>query len=111
MILKDLQEDKKPFGEWVISYEGKAFYAILVKVRDEHEFIYADEKCLELAQAIKQLVDGKAQYADWSSRKDIKNQLNMDMTILLYENGYLSEWDEEIFEKVKEQAENFQKYI
>lgn len=31
----------------------------------------------------------------------------MDLTILLYQNGYPPEWDEEVFEKVMEQAENF----
>lgn len=98
-ILNDMQGDKESFGKLGFSYEEKAFYDILVKVRDEHKFKYADEKCLELAKAIKQLVDDKAQYADWSSRDDIKNQLNMDLTVLLYENGYPPEWDEEIFEK------------
>ena len=43
-------------------------------------------------------------------RDDIKNQLNMELTVLLYQNGYPPEWDEEVFEKVMEQAENFKKY-
>ena len=34
----------------------------------------------------------------------------MDLTILLYQNGYPPEWDEEVFEKVMEQAENYKKY-
>ena len=55
-------------------------------------------------------MDDKAQFADWSTRADIKNQLNMDLTILLYRNGYPPEWDEEVFEKVLEQAENFKKH-
>lgn len=71
-----------------ISFEEKAFYDILVKVRDDHHFEYADDKCVVLAKEIKKLVDDKAQYADWASRDDIKNQLNMDLTILLYQNGY-----------------------
>jgi hypothetical protein len=71
---------------------------------------YADEKCVTLAKEIKLLVDDKAQFADWSTRDDIKNQLNMDLTVLLYKNGYPPEWDEEVFEKVLEQAENFKKW-
>ena len=59
---------------------------------------------------IKILVDDKAQFADWSTRDDIKNQLNMDLTVLLYKNGYPPEWDEEVFERVLEQAENFKKW-
>ena len=34
----------------------------------------------------------------------------MDLTVLLYKNGYPPEWDEEVFEKVMEQAENFKKH-
>ncbi|MDR2670767.1 MAG: DUF3387 domain-containing protein [Oscillospiraceae bacterium] len=83
---------------------------MLVRVRDDHGFPYADEKCLALAKEIKKLVDDKAQFADWSIRADIKNQLNMDLTVLLYKNGYPPEWDEEVFEKVLEQAENFKKW-
>ena len=109
-ILQDLQQDKTSFEKLGISYEEKAFYDILVKVRDEHGFPYEEEKCLLLAKKIKELVDDKAQFADWSTRDDIKNQLNMDLTVLLYKNGYPPEWDEEVFEKVMEQAENFKKY-
>ena len=109
-ILRELQDDKSSFEKLGITVEDKAFYDILVKVRDDHGFPYADEKCLVLAKKIKELVDDKAQFADWSTRDDIKNQLNMDLTILLYQNGYPPEWDEEVFEKVMEQAENFKKY-
>lgn len=110
-ILGDIQIDMESFKDLGISYEEKAFYDILIKVRDEHEFEYADEKCIELAKAIKELVDDKSQYADWSSREDIKNQLNMDLTILLYENGYPPQWNEEVFEQVLGQAENFKKSL
>lgn len=109
-IFSDLQRDKTSFEALGITYEEKAFYDILVKVRDDHDFPYADEKCLVLAKEIKILVDDKAQFADWSTRADIKNQLNMDLTVLLYKNGYPPEWDEEVFERVLEQAENFKKW-
>lgn len=109
-ILKDLQDDKSSFEKLGISFEEKAFYDILIKVRDDHGFPYANDKCLVLAKKIKELVDDKAQFADWSTRDDIKNQLNMELTVLLYKNGYPPEWDEEVFEKVMAQAENFKSY-
>lgn len=109
-IFKDLGADKTSFEAMGITYEEKAFYDILVKVRDEHSFVFADEKCISLAKEIKKLVDDKVQYADFFNRDDIKNQLNMDLTVLLYKNGYPPEWDEEVFNKVMEQAENFKKY-
>jgi len=109
-IFADLQTDKTSFESMGITYEEKAFYDILVKVRDDHGFKYEDEKCLVLAKKIKELIDDKSQFADWANRDDIKSQLNMELTVLLYESGYPPEWDEEIFEKVMEQAENFKKW-
>ena len=109
-IFKALQTDKSSFEELGISFEEKAFYDILVNVRENHKFPYANDKCLILAKKIKELIDDKSQFADWSTRNDIKNQLNMDLTVLLYNNGYPPEWDEEVFEKVMEQAENFKRF-
>ena len=108
-ILRDLKDDERSFEKIGITYEEKAFYDILVKVRDDHGFVFEDEKCVALAKEISKLVSDKAQYADWSTRDDIKSQLNMDLTVMLYKNGYPPEWDEEVFEKVMDQAENFKK--
>ena len=108
-ILRKLKEDQMSFDALGITYREKAFFDILVKVRDDHGFPYADEKCLVLAKKIRELVDEKARFADWSSRDDIKSQLNMELTVLLHKNGYPPEWDEVVFEKVMKQAENFKK--
>ena len=110
-IIKDLDEDKTSFEKMGITFEEKAFFDILVKVRDTHQFKYEDNKCIELAKKIKELVDDKSKYADWATRDDIKNELNRDLTVLLYKNGYPPEWDEEVFEKVMQQAENFKKHM
>ena len=110
-IIKDLDEDKTSFEKMGITFEEKAFYDILVKVRDTHQFKYEDDKCIELAKKIKELVDDKSRYADWATRDDIKNELNRDLTVLLYKNDYPPEWDEEVFEKVMQQAENFKKHM
>ena len=105
-----MKESRESFRKIGLTFEEKAFYDILVKVRNDHGFPYADEKCVILAKKIKELVDDKAKFADWATRDDIKNQLNMELTVLLYKNGYPPEWDEEVFEKVMEQAENFKRY-
>ncbi|WP_413481386.1 type I restriction endonuclease subunit R [Latilactobacillus sakei] len=108
-IMKDLKEDADSFEKMGISYEEKAFYDILIKVRDEHDFEYSDENALNLAKDIKELVDDKAKFADWSSRNDIKYQLRRDLVILLHKNGYPPQWNSDIFDQVLEQAENFKK--
>ena len=93
-----------------ISFEEKAFYDILTKIRDTHGFEYDDSKCVDLSKRLKELVDDKTQYADFFVRNDIRSQLDEDLTVLLYKNGYPPEWDEEVFNQVMLQAENFKKY-
>ena len=109
-IIRDLEDDKISFEKIGITFEEKAFFDILVKVRNEHGFTYDDGKCIDLAKKIKELVDKKSKFADWSTRNDIKSQLEMDLTVLLYNNGYPPTWNGEVFKKVMEQAENFKKY-
>jgi type I restriction enzyme R subunit len=48
-ILNDLQVDKTSFEALGITYEEKAFYDILVKVRDDHGFRYDDDNGIVLA--------------------------------------------------------------
>jgi len=109
-IIDDIKEDKNSFEKLGITYEEKIFYDILTKVRDDHGFEYAEEKCIILAGEIKRLVDDKSKYTDWATREDIKNELNMDLTKLLYKNGYPPEWDDEVFQQVLEQSENYKHY-
>lgn len=61
---------------------------------------------MELAKSIKELVDVASQIADCDSREDIKSQLNMNLTILLYNSGYPPQWNDKVFEQVLSQPEN-----
>ena len=107
-LLQDLEDDKKSFERLGITYEEEVFFDILVAVRDDHVFPYAEEKCLVLAKEIKRLVDDKSKFADWANRIDIKAQLESDLAVLLYKHDYPPEWDEEVFIKIVEQMKNFQ---
>ncbi len=73
----------------------------LPKSNSKHRFTFYCDEWFKRQKKIKELVDDKAQFADWSTRDDIKNQLNMELTVLLYPNGYPPEWDEEVFEAVQ----------
>lgn len=109
-LFRELNEDRSSFEKMGISYQEKAFYDILIKVRDVHGFPYDDGKCLILSKEIKKLVDDKAKFVDFTSRSDTKNQLSRDLTVALYKNGYPPQWNNEIFEQILSQVENFKKY-
>ena len=110
-ILKDLKTDSEKFKELGITFEEKAFFDVLTEVRDTHGFEYADERCIELAKKIKLLIDDTAVYADWLNNDNLKGELASELTILIYKEGYPPEWDEEVFEKVLKQVENYKKNV
>ena len=109
-IFRDLKADKEEFKKLGITFEEKAFYDILVDLRDKHKFEYADERCIALAHKIKELIDGTSLYVDWINNDNLKSQLASDLTMLIYKEGYPPEWDEEVFNRVLEQVENYKRF-
>lgn len=109
-LLEALKKEKNSFKEMGIDYEEKAFYDILKAVARKYEFDYPDEKMIELSRKVKVIVDDKAKYTDWSSREDIKANLQVDLIILLDEYGYPPVTMDDVYKEVLEQAENFKKY-
>ena len=109
-LFKSLKTDREEFKKLGITFQEKAFYDILVDIRDTHIFEYPNEKCIVLAQKIKKLIDDTALYADWLNNDNLKSQLASDLTYLIYREGYPPQWDDEIFQKVLEQVENFKKH-
>lgn len=108
-IFKELKADSEKFKELGITFEEKAFFDVLVEVRDKHQFEYADERCIELAKKIKLLIDDTAIYADWLNNDNLKSKLANQLTYLIYKEGYPPQWDEEVFQKVLEQVENYKR--
>ncbi len=108
-LFGELQTDKMEFRKLGISFQEKAFYDILVEVRDHAEppFEYPNEKCIELAKKIKELVDDSSLYADWLNNSKVRDRLANQLTKLFWENGYPPQWDGLVFDKVLEQVENF----
>ena len=108
-IFSELKKDSEKFKELGITFEEKAFFDVLTEVRDKHGFEYANERCIELAKKIKLLIDNTAVYADWLNNDNLKGELASELTVLIYKEGYPPEWDEEVFEKVLEQVENYKR--
>ena len=109
-LFKALKTDKEKFKALGITFEEKAFYDILVAVRDDNKFEYADEKCLDLAKKIKALIDNSTIYADWINNKKLRARLNVEIINLLYVNGYPPEWHDKVYDRVMEQVDNFKRH-
>lgn len=109
-LLEELKQEKNSFKKMGIDYEEKAFFDILKAVSKKYEFEYPNDKMIELSKRIKAIVDDKARYTDWSTREDIKANLQVDLILLMDEFDYPPVTLDEVYKEVLEQAENFKRY-
>ena len=119
-ILGKLGEDKESFRKLGLTFEEKAFYDILMHMRNVHNFEYGtdrqvgsliiNDKCKALAQKVKELIDTKSCFADWLSNTNVRAELNQGLWFLLDENGYPPEWSDDVFDQVLDQVENYKEH-
>lgn len=116
-ILSKLGEDKDSFRKLGMTFEEKAFYDILMHLRDKYNFEFGEDKkvggliindkCKVLAQKIKELIDVQSSFTDWLNNTNVRADLNKKIFFCLHNNGYPPQYNDEIFEQVMDQVENF----
>lgn len=117
-ILRDMNVNKESFRKIGLTFEEKAFYDILISLRDQYNFEYGNDKsvdgiiindkCKELAKKVKEIIDTMSSFADWLNNQNVRDQLKLDIKICLIKNGYPPQYSPEVFNKVMEQVENFE---
>ncbi len=108
-LIWDVHREFSAGDELGINFEEKAFYDILKELCVKYDFRYPDDKMLELARAVKLIVDNQAKFPDWNKRDDIKSALKVELILLLDEHGYPPVERDEVYVEIFEQAENFKK--
>ncbi|MCY1636587.1 type I restriction endonuclease subunit R [Marinifilum sp. D737] len=116
-IMAKLGEDKESFRKLGLTFEEKAFYDILMHLRDKYNFEFGEDKkvgsliindkCKLLAQKIKELIDMQSSFTDWLNNSNVRADLNQKIFFLLHKNGYPPQFNDEVFDQVMEQVENF----
>ena len=117
-ILNQMNESRESFRKIGLTFEEKAFYDILIALRDQYNFEYGtdkmvdgvivNDKCKALAKKVKEIIDAKSSFADWLNNKNIRDMLKLEIKICLVKNGYPPQYSPEVFSKVMEQVENFE---
>lgn len=117
-ILKEMHADRESFRKIGLTFEEKAFYDILMALRDQYNFEYGtdkvvdgisvNDKCKSLAKKIKEIIEIKSSFADWLNNQIVRDQLKFDIKVCLIKNGYPPQYSPEVFRKVMEQVENFE---
>ena len=116
-VLRKMKESRESFRKVGLSFEEKAFYDILIAMRDKHNFEYGtdkkidgvivNDKCKALAQKVKEIIDTKSSFADWLNNQNVRDQLKFDIKVCLIKNGYPPQYSPEVFKQVMDQVENF----
>lgn len=117
-ILKEMHADRDSFQKVGLTFEEKAFYDILMALREQYNFEYGtdkvvdgvsvNEKCKSLAKKIKKIIKEKSLFADWLNNQIVRDQLKFDIKVCLIKEGYPPQHSPEVFRKVMEQVENFE---
>lgn len=117
-ILREMNESRESFRKIGLTFEEKAFYDILMSLRNQYNFEYGEDKivggisvndkCKSLARKIKEIIDTKSSFADWLNNQIVRDQLKFDIKVCLIKNGYPPQYSPEVFQKVMEQVENFE---
>ncbi|MDR2844405.1 MAG: DUF3387 domain-containing protein, partial [Candidatus Symbiothrix sp.] len=108
-LIWEVRKEFSAGDELGIDFEEKAFYDILKELCLKYDFKYPDDKMIELAKAVKELVDSQTKFPDWSKREDIKSSLKVGLILLLDEFGYPPVERDEVYVEIFDQAENFKK--
>lgn len=66
-----------------------------------------NNKCKLLAQKIKELIDVQSSFTDWLNNSNVRAKLNKKIYFCLKKNGYPPQHNDEVFDQVMEQVENF----
>jgi type I restriction enzyme R subunit len=109
-LIHALKKETTSFEDLGIDFEEKAFYDILKALAVKYGFEYPEEKLIPLAKQVKEVVEDKAKFTDWSKRTDIRAELKADLIVLLAKSGYPPVDRDEVYKEIFEQAENFKRY-
>lgn len=116
-ILKGVKEDRKSFYKMGLTFEEKAFYDILIAMRDKHNFVYGsdklvgdvviNDKCVALARKVKEIIERKTAYRDWLNNQNVRNQLKFEIKVCLVKAGYPPQYSPDVFRQVMKQVGNY----
>lgn len=111
-LLDDIVKDSN-LPEGVPDIEVKAFYDILKKVAEQHNFAekFTEEQFADMANCVKAIVDDKSKFVDCFKRDDIRAAMQVDIIIELSKHGFPPVSHNDIYKAIMEQAENFKKNV
>ncbi|MGO2181800.1 MAG: type I restriction endonuclease subunit R [Pseudoalteromonas nigrifaciens] len=105
-MIYSVRNEMNAGDELGIDIEEKGFYDALKMLAIKYDFDYPEDKLIELAQAVKVIVDDKVKFVDWNNRDDIKSSLKVELILILAKFKYPPISRDEVYKEIFEQAQN-----
>ncbi|MGR3982043.1 type I restriction endonuclease subunit R [Pseudoalteromonas sp. 1181_04] len=105
-MIYSVRDEMNAGDELGIDIEEKGFYDALKMLAFKYDFDYPEDKLIELAQAVKVIVDDKVKFVDWNNRDDIKSSLKVELILILAKFKYPPISRDEVYKEIFEQAQN-----
>ncbi|WP_277054981.1 type I restriction endonuclease subunit R [Pseudoalteromonas marina] len=106
-MIYSVRDEMSAGDELGIDIEEKGFYDALKALAIKYDFDYPEDKLIELAQAVKVIVDDKVKFVDWNHRDDIKSSLKVELILILAKFKYPPISRDEVYKEIFEQAQSF----
>jgi len=106
-MIYSVRDEMNAGDELGIDIEEKGFYDALKMLAVKYDFDYPEDKLIELAQAVKVIVDDKVKFVDWNNRDDIKSSLKVELILVLAKFKYPPISRDEVYKEIFEQAQSF----
>lgn len=106
-MIYSVRDEMNAGDELGIDIEEKGFYDALKMLAIKYDFDYPEDKLIELAQAVKVIVDDKVKFVDWNHRDDIKSALKVELILILAKFKYPPISRDEVYKEIFEQAQSF----
>ena len=106
-MIYSVRDEMNAGDELGIDIEEKGFYDALKALAVKYDFDYPEDKLIELAQAVKVIVDDKVKFVDWNHRDDIKSSLKVELILILAKFKYPPISRDEVYKEIFEQAQSF----
>jgi type I restriction enzyme R subunit len=106
-MIYSVRDEMNAGDELGIDIEEKGFYDALKMLAIKYDFDYPEDKLIELAQAVKVIVDDKVKFVDWNNRDDIKSSLKVELILILAKFKYPPISRDEVYKEIFEQAQSF----
>lgn len=107
-IFQEMKVDRESFRKIGLTFEEKAFYDILITLRNNYNFTYGEDiktpdgiiindKCKALVRKIKEKIEEKYSHSDWLNNQIVRDNLKFEIKVCLIKNGYPPEYSSVVF--------------